>query len=52
VANCYTHRYVSYTAVIPTYSDGSEGVPHLLMEDDEYDGFFIPKGTIVVGSTW
>jgi hypothetical protein len=22
------------------------------MEDDQYKGYFIPKGTIVIGSTW
>ncbi len=25
---------------------------HEATEDDEYDGYFIPKGTIVVGNTW
>jgi len=28
------------------------GVPHCSMQDDEYDGFFIPKGSIVVGNSW
>ncbi|KAF9562064.1 cytochrome P450 [Agrocybe pediades] len=25
---------------------------HMSTEDDEYDGFFIPKGTIVIGNAW
>ncbi|EDR10167.1 uncharacterized protein LACBIDRAFT_248655 [Laccaria bicolor S238N-H82] len=28
------------------------GVPHMATEDDEYDGYFIPKGTIVIGAAW
>jgi cytochrome P450 len=26
------------------------GLPHRLMEDDLYDGYYIPKGTIVLGN--
>jgi hypothetical protein len=25
------------------------GVPHATTEDDVYDGYFIPKGTVVIG---
>ncbi|KAJ3573488.1 hypothetical protein NP233_g2405 [Leucocoprinus birnbaumii] len=28
------------------------GVPHMVTDDDEYNGWFIPKGTIVIGSAW
>ncbi|KAJ7482245.1 cytochrome P450 [Mycena galericulata] len=28
------------------------GVPHATTEDDEYMGYFIPRGTTVVGSIW
>ncbi|KAF6761954.1 hypothetical protein DFP72DRAFT_803115 [Ephemerocybe angulata] len=28
------------------------GLPHMLSEDDEYNGYFLPAGTIVVGNTW
>ncbi|RXW16402.1 hypothetical protein EST38_g9453 [Candolleomyces aberdarensis] len=28
------------------------GLPQKLMEDDYYDGYFIPKGTIVIGNAW
>ena len=31
---------------------GRVGIPHASVEDDEYDGYFIPKGTIVIGNTW
>ncbi|KAH6918176.1 cytochrome P450 [Coprinopsis sp. MPI-PUGE-AT-0042] len=27
-------------------------VPHIAREDDEYNGYFIPKGTAVLGNTW
>ncbi|KAI0699866.1 CyP450 monooxygenase [Cerioporus squamosus] len=28
------------------------GVPHRLMQDDEYNGYFIPKGTLVLTNAW
>ncbi|THH10179.1 hypothetical protein EW146_g8452 [Bondarzewia mesenterica] len=28
------------------------GLPHRLMEDDWYEGHFIPKGTIVIANVW
>lgn len=27
-------------------------MPHRTMADDEYRGYFIPKGTIVLGNSW
>ncbi|KIW91638.1 uncharacterized protein Z519_07606 [Cladophialophora bantiana CBS 173.52] len=29
-----------------------EGQPHMLTQDDWYDGYFLPKGTIVFANTW
>ncbi|EIM85531.1 cytochrome P450 [Stereum hirsutum FP-91666 SS1] len=28
------------------------GVPHRVMEDDIHDGYFIPKGTIIIANLW
>ncbi|TFK34708.1 cytochrome P450 [Crucibulum laeve] len=28
------------------------GLPHMVTNDDEYKGYFIPAGTIVVGNSW
>ncbi|KAF7317507.1 Cytochrome P450 [Mycena kentingensis (nom. inval.)] len=28
------------------------GIPHSLMEDDEYRGYRIPKGSVVIGNVW
>ena len=28
------------------------GLPHRLMEEDEYNGYYIPKGSIVLGNVW
>ena len=30
----------------------SEGVPHMSTIDDEYNGFYIPKGTVLMGNSW
>ena len=27
-------------------------VPHLLTQDDVYEGYFIPKGTLVMANVW
>ena len=29
-----------------------QAIPHVLMEDDEYDGYRILKGSYVFGNTW
>ena len=30
----------------------SEGIPHMSTLDDEYNGFYIPKGTIMIANSW
>ena len=29
-----------------------EAMPHMATNDDEYNGYYIPKGTVVFGNTW
>ena len=29
-----------------------EAIPHMATNDDEYDGYYIPKGTVVFGNSW
>ena len=29
-----------------------EGLPHMATNDDEYNGYYIPKKTVVFGSVW
>ncbi|KXN81432.1 O-methylsterigmatocystin oxidoreductase [Leucoagaricus sp. SymC.cos] len=39
-------EYLCWCPIVPG------GFPHMTMEDDEYNGYFIPKGSIVTGNTW
>ena len=27
-------------------------VPHMATNDDEYNGYYIPKGTVLIGNGW
>ncbi|KAF5313818.1 hypothetical protein D9619_013039 [Psilocybe cf. subviscida] len=31
---------------------GPLGIPHMATDDDVYQGYFIPKGTIILGNAW
>ncbi|EAU83306.2 cytochrome P450 [Coprinopsis cinerea okayama7 len=33
-------------------SDARRGFPHVVAKDDVYDGYIIPKGTVVLGNAW
>ena len=37
---------------VVTILTSSEGVPHMCTIDDEYNGFYIPKGTTMIGNVW
>lgn len=28
------------------------GIPHMSVEDDVYDGYFIPKGSLIMSNIW
>jgi cytochrome P450 len=30
----------------------SQAIPHVATNDDEYDGYYIPKGTVLIGNAW
>ena len=38
--------------IITTILTISEGVPHMSTNDDTYNGYYIPKGTVVIGNAW
>jgi len=35
-----------------TILTGSVGFPHMATNDDEYDGYYIPRGTVVIANAW
>jgi hypothetical protein len=41
-----------FIIIVATILTNSEGVPHMSTNDDEYNGFYIPKGTILMGNAW
>ena len=42
----------SVIVYITTILTSSEAVPHMSTFDDEYNGFYIPKGTVLMGNAW
>ena len=38
--------------VVSMITTCSEAIPHMSTFDDEYNGFYIPKGTIMIGNAW
>ena len=38
--------------IVATILTNSEGVPHMSTTDDEYNGFYIPKGTVLIANAW
>lgn len=44
--NALVKELLRWRSVVPA------GVPHRSMEDDEYRGYFIPKGSIVIANIW
>ncbi|EDR06195.1 uncharacterized protein LACBIDRAFT_236602, partial [Laccaria bicolor S238N-H82] len=43
---CPAYAFSRWSPVAPL------GLPHMVTQDDEYNGYFIPSGTLVVGNTW
>ena len=44
--NALIKELLRWRSVVPV------GVPHRTLDDDEYRGYFIPKGSIVVANIW
>ena len=38
--------------IVTTILTSSEAAAHMSTNDDEYNGFYIPKGTIMIGNAW
>lgn len=46
------HRILTWLQTLRWRPVAPGGVPHALTRDDTYDGYFLPKGTVVVANTW
>ena len=42
----------SVIIIVGIFLTSSEGIPHTSTVDDEYNGYYIPKGTIMIGNAW
>ena len=38
--------------IVTTIPTNFEGVPHKSTNDDEYNGYYIPKGTVLIANAW
>ena len=38
--------------IVATILTSSKALPHMSTMDDEYNGFYIPKGSIMIGNAW
>ena len=45
-------RLPSVIVIVGIILTSSEGIPHMSTIDDEYNGFYIPRGTIILGNAW
>jgi Cytochrome P450 len=41
-----------FVIIIIIILTSSEAIPHMSTLDDEYNGFYIPKGTIIIPNAW
>ena len=41
-----------FIIIVSTILTSSEGIPHMSTGADEYNGFYIPKGTIMIANAW
>lgn len=52
-AGYQSYRLVCKLSIRPYHEiEQSVGGDHCTLEDDEYKGYFIPKGTVVFGNVW
>ena len=41
-----------FIVIVTAILTGPEGFPHMATDEDEYNGYYIPKGTVVLGNAW
>jgi hypothetical protein len=47
-----TNRLVDHTTCVIVLNGQLAGLAHYTSADDTYKGYFIPKGTFVLGVSW
>ncbi len=46
------HALTNYHQTLRWRPVAAGGIPHMLTQDDTYEGYFLPKGTILFANTW
>ena len=47
-----TGEFLRFTEFLPTSITSMTGVPHRVSEDDIHDGYYIPKGSLIIPNIW
>ena len=45
-------KVLPYLCSFAVFQQTSTAIPHCVMSDDVYNGYFIPAGSIVIGNSW
>ena len=52
MATCRSPGYIINLLNGSSTDKMNPAVPHMATEADEYNGYYIPKGTVIIGNSW